>query len=142
MIIKEYAKEEIKSRLDYLSPAAFMILCDVIIWSIQRQINLVISDAVSDLSEDMALNRVSSTHREGRAFDISTRDWKKDDVDDCISFFAAKYRYIAAVGDDNEPRLCVFHNAGTGDHIHFQVHKRYAMPLKQFNSIDAIKKMS
>ena len=127
--VKDYAKPGVVDRLDFLCVEAFMVLCDVILWARSKQLPVVISDAVTTLEEDQKLARVSSTHREGRAFDISTRGWSKDLIDECVRVFGFKYRNIAALGQDGSPRLVYFHNAGTGDHLHFQVAKRFAMPL-------------
>ena len=127
--VKDYAKPGVVDRLDFLCVEAFMVLCDVILWARSKQPPVVISDAVTTLEEDQKLARVSSTHREGRAFDISTRGWSKDLIDECVRVFGFKYRNIAALGQDGSPRLVYFHNAGTGDHLHFQVAKRFAMPL-------------
>lgn len=131
--IYDYAKDGVKERLLHLHPNALMILCDVIRWSIEKEINLVISDAVTTLQEDEALSRVSSTHRESRAFDISTRGWKKDQIDECVRIFSMKYRHMAAVGMDGHPRLVYFHNAGHGAHLHFQIHKKFALPFPQMS---------
>lgn len=133
----DYAKDGVKERLLHLHPNALMVLCDVIKWAIEKQIKLVISDAVTTKQEDEALNRVSSTHRESRAFDISTRGWTKDDIDECVRVFSLKYRHMAAIGTDGQPRLVYFHNAGYGAHLHFQIHKKFALPLPDFG--DAIK---
>lgn len=134
--VKDYAKPGVKDRLDFLCVEAFMVLCDVILWARGKQLPVVISDAVTTLEEDQKLARVSSTHREGRAFDISTRGWSKDLIDECVRVFGFKYRNIGAIGEDGSPRMVYFHNAGTGDHLHFQVAKRFAMPLQQFASGD------
>lgn len=131
--VKDYAKPGVVDRLDWLCVEASMVLCDVILWARNKQLPVVISDAVTTLAEDEALKRVSSTHREGRAFDISTRGWAKDAVDECVRVFGFKYRHLAALGQDGNPRLVYFHNAGTGDHLHFQVAKRYAMTPREFD---------
>ena len=130
----DYAKPGVKDRLEWLSVEAFMVRCDVILWARGKQLPVVISDAVSSLDEDEALKRTSSTHREGRAFDLSTRGWSKDHIDECVRVFGFKYRHLAAIGGDGNPRLVYFHNAGTGDHLHFQVAKRFAMPVQKFAS--------
>jgi len=133
--IKDYAKDEAKDRLIYLSPAAMMLLCDVILWCEQKQLSCQFTSAFSDFTEDQALNRISSTHREGRAFDLSTRGWGRETILECKRIFTAKYRTISAIDEHKEPRLCVIHDAGSGEHIHFQVHPRYAMLGKIFNKI-------
>lgn len=130
----DYAKPGVKDRLEWLSVEAFMVLCDVILWARNKQLPVVISDAVTSLDEDEALKRTSSTHREGRAFDLSTRGWAKENIDECVRVLGFKYRHLAALGADGNPRLVYFHNAGTGDHLHFQVAKRFAMPVQKFAS--------
>jgi len=132
--VKDYAKPGVADRIEWLSVEAMMVLCDVILWARAKQIPVVISDAVTSLEEDQKLKRVSSTHREGRAFDLSTRGWSKDQIDECVRVFGFKYRPIAAVGEDGSPRLVYFHNAGTGDHLHFQVARKFAMPMKDFKA--------
>ena len=127
--VKDYAKPDVKDRIDGLCVEAMLVLCDVILWARAKQLPVVISDAVTTMEEDQKLARVSSTHREGRAFDLSTRGWAKDSIDECVRVFGFKYRHLAALGQDGNPRLVYFHNAGTGDHLHFQVAKRFAMPL-------------
>ena len=128
----DYAKPDVKPRVEWLCVEAMLVLCDVVLWARAKQLPVVISDAVSSQAEDVALSRVSSTHREGRAFDLSTRGWTKDSIDECVRVFNFKYRQIAALGQNGDPRLVYFHNAGTGDHLHFQVSKRFAMPLQTF----------
>lgn len=137
--IKDYFKDP--SRLHDLSPLLLLILSDLIVWGIDKQLPVIVTDSVSDLNEDAALERVSSTHRQGRAFDISTRGWTRDSIDECIRVFSFKYRHYAALGMDGTPRLVYFHNAGTGEHLHFQIHRKYAMPLKFYASVETLEKL-
>lgn len=130
--LKDYAKPDVKGRIDWLCVEAMLVMCDLVLWAKGKQLPCVISDAVSSQEEDEALKRVSSTHREGRAFDVSTRGWSKESIDECVRVMGFKYRHLAALGQDGNPRLVYFHNAGTGDHLHFQVAKRFAMPLQKF----------
>ena len=132
MRVFEYGKPEVQERIMFLSPAIMLILADLILYCEQNQLPCVISDAVTDLTEDQALNRVSSTHREGRAFDLSLKGWTRDQWNDCRRIMASKYRHLAAVDAQGEPNLIVVHDAGTGNHMHFQVHKRYAMTGRVF----------
>jgi hypothetical protein len=130
--ILDYAKPEIKDRIFLLCPEALMILCDFIVWCKQKQINPIISDAVSSLKEDETLSRVSSTHREGRAFDVSCRNFTKDQIDECVRVFSFKYRNIAAISAMGDAKLVYVHDAGTGSHMHFQVARKFKMPLNDF----------
>ena len=139
--LESYAKDDVKDRIRYLSPAALIILCDLVMYCEQKQYHLVISDAVTDVHEDMALNRISSTHREGRAFDISAKDLTREMQLEIKRVFASKYKHLAAVDGIGDANLIVIHDAGTGEHLHFQVHKRYALPLRTFNKFDDLNKL-
>lgn len=134
MRLIDYAKPEVKDRIEHLCVEALMVLCDVVLWARGKQLPISITDAVTSLEEDQKLKRVSSTHREARAFDLSTRGWPKDAIDEAVRVFGFKYRPIAAIGEDGSPRLVYFHNAGTGDHLHFQVAKRFALAPRDFKA--------
>lgn len=123
----KYLKDSSVRSIDQLTPPALMVLCDVISWCIEKGVTPIITDTVSTLAEDMELNRVSSTHRESRAFDLSTRGWDREIVAECVRVFNMKYRYLAALDSIGNPKLVYFHNAGHGEHLHFQVHRRYAV---------------
>ncbi len=125
--LKLYQKKNTNCRLEFLSIEATLVLCDVIMWAKQKQISCIITDAVTTLEEDTKLKRQSSTHREGRAFDISTKGWSRDLIDECIRVFSFKYRHLAAVLEDGSTKLVYYHDAGTGHHLHFQVAKRFAV---------------
>ena len=125
----EYCKPGIAERVLFLSPVALMILCDVIQWCDAYGLPCVVSDAVSTEEEDERLKRVSTTHREGRAFDISTRGWGELQIKAIQQEFAHKYAGYAAIGKSGNPVLVYFHDAGTGPHLHFQVAKKFSMPL-------------
>lgn len=124
-VISTYFKDS--SRLHSLSPVLLLIICDLIVWCEQKQLPCVLTDSLTTLQEDEALSRQSSTHREGRAFDVSTRGWTKENIDEVIRVFGFKFRQIAAVRNDGSPNLIYFHDAGTGPHLHFQVHRKYAL---------------
>ncbi len=102
-------------------------MAELVQWALSKNLPVVITDTLTTLEEDEALNRVSDTHRTGRAFDISTRGWNRDDIDECVRIFFAKYRLVAATDDVGNPRPIYFHNSGSGDHLHCQVNRRYAL---------------
>lgn len=135
MRLFEYAKNEVRDRIEHLSVEALMILCDVVLWARAKGLPVSITDAVTSPEEDAKLKRVSSTHREGRAFDLSTRGWDKDSIDEAVRVFGFRYRHLAATGHDGSPRLVYFHDAGTGPHLHFQVNRRFALKVQDFRPI-------
>ena len=66
--------------------------------------------------------RVSRSHEQGRAIDVSINGWSYFDIDTVCSYINNKYEDIAAISySDNVPRACVYHDVGMGRHIHLQV---------------------
>jgi hypothetical protein len=124
----EAAKPEVADRLKYLSPAATLVLADIAMWAMQNELPFVITEAVTTEAEDIALKRKSDSHRTCRAFDISLRGWPMEKAHELKRTFDFKYRQIAAIRADGTPNLIVIHDAGTGMHIHGQVHRRFASP--------------
>lgn len=64
----------------------------------------------------------SSTHQEGRAMDISTKDWTKQQIADVARFLVgwdALHEYGAISKKDKVRKICVYHNG----HNHIQVKK-------------------
>lgn len=123
----EYAKPEIKDRLIYLTPMAMQFLADFVQWALDKNLPVVITEAVTTKAEDEALNRVSDSHETGRAFDISSKGWTRDEIDDCVRVFFAKYRLIGATDAVGSPRPIIHHDSGHGAHFHCQVNRRYAL---------------
>jgi len=130
--IVDYAKPEVKDRVMLIHPLALGALCDAWSFCNARQLPFVITDAYTSLKEDIAVNRAHATHRTGRSWDISTRGWSSDSIEEFKRTFYAKYRLIGAVDGNSNPIPVYFHDAGTGPHIHFQLHSRYSMPERIF----------
>ena len=81
--------------------------------------------------EDQLLGRKSKTHRQGRAFDLRTWDIPDCDVRCCINHFNTLYGYMGAISyTTNLPRLIVWHDAGTGAHLHVQISPNYLEPAE------------
>ena len=78
--------------------------------------------------KDEAAGRVSRSHAQGRAVDISARGFSTDDIDDALIHFNKNYENIAAISaKDLKPRALVYHQAKLPDgslgvaHFHLQV---------------------
>lgn len=123
------------SRIPHLSPALLYAIGDVILYCLDHRIEPCITDTVSSEYEDLQLKRTSSTHREGRAFDLSTKGWSQSQIDIAIGYFEIRFQSIGALGSDGRPRPVVYHDAGTGFHLHFQLHRRFAMPVRVFEKL-------
>lgn len=122
-------KTDSPDRWRYLSPAALMILCDFILYCELYGLDCTVTDTVSTQDEDDELKRLSATHRTGRAFDASLRKWTSAQAEGCALYFSEKYKTYAAVDPNGNRKLVKIHDAGTGQHLHFQVHTKYAEPV-------------
>lgn len=127
--LPDVCKPGITERVLMLHPLALMILCDVMIWAEEHGLPFVVTDAATTEEEDTALKRTSATHRECRAFDVSAKGWGMIQLEACKQYFSKKYEGYAAIGKDGVPNLVYVHDAGTGSHMHFQLSRKYAMPM-------------
>lgn len=114
-LIKEY---------ESIYPALKVILEDMALYCQRQGQPFVITDLLSDAIEDKKLNRVSSSHLEGRAADIRTVNWSKEFREKFTNYFSKLYEKNAAISKETgNPRLILYHNSGAGNHIHIQVRK-------------------
>lgn len=90
------------------------------------QWTMVITETVTTKEEDTALNRVSVTHREGRAFDVRIRDWSDDMIAKFCAYFRKQHPNLGAVSQQTSQRsLIVYKPHGTAVHFHVQIKRGY-----------------
>jgi len=126
-IRSSFKTKTISDRALFLHPLALMILCDAVHWARVRNLPANIAETVTTPSEDKALNRVSDSHAQGRAFDLSTRGWDEESIAKFIEEFNRRYGSLAAIGSSGNPALIVRHDTGRGDHFHIQINRKYAV---------------
>jgi hypothetical protein len=126
-IRKAFKTSEIKDRSLFIHPLTMMIMAEMIHWAQIRGIPVSITETLTTEEEDSKLKRVSSSHREGRAFDISTRGWTEDQIKLFTEDFSKKYASLAATGSSGNPALIVRHDTGRGDHFHVQINRKWAL---------------
>lgn len=128
-----FKNEFVKIRAQYLHPQLVTIAEDMISWLATKNIAPVITDTVSTLLEDNKLKRQSSTHREGRAIDLRTKDWPPALIKEFEFVFNKKYGHLGAiVMKDKKTPTNVFllhHDSGHGDHFHVQLNRKFAMVM-------------
>lgn len=123
-----FKTKRVKDRAHLLHPIIKEIMVNSIEWFRDYGVSLIITETVTTEEEDKKLNRVSSTHRQGRAFDFRTRDLDHDLIEDYIIDFTNSYGAFGAISPkDFKPRLFVWHNSGHGDHVHVQISAKYAV---------------
>jgi len=103
--------------LKELTPAAFILFTHAVLFCQEHRLALKITSLKSDRKKVKA---VSTTHEEGRAFDISIKGWSEMLVHKFIFETNKYYVDIAAISySDGIPRAAVYHD----NHIHLQVRR-------------------
>lgn len=118
MIFKH--KKDIE-RVLHLHPVTLIILMDMYAHCLKNEMWFEITSTVSTLEEDEAIGRQSTTHREGRAFDLSIGKWSPSQLEYFLTHFRDKYREYAAKTLYGERVLIPDVNHGTAPHIHVQI---------------------
>lgn len=124
--------EDIKEKEDmfFIKPSLLMILSYTSHFCEQNNIKCVITDMISTLEDDArkGINRVSTTHAQGRAFDLSissSHGWTSKLIKQYENDINLRYSFVGAkVYDGNRDlisRPIVVHNSGYGVHAHLQV---------------------
>ena len=81
----------------------------------EENLALVITSMKSDRKN---VQSVSTTHEDGRAFDIRTRDWNKNTIHKLVYFLNTNYSEWGAISKNSgKSVVALYHN----NHIHIQV---------------------
>ena len=107
-----------------MHPLTVMVLGYAAFTAEQMDLPFEVTSTVSDIREDNRLGRKSSTHREGRAFDLSIHGWTTDDIDNFKLELENKFGEYGAWTRDGGQRLVVVHT-GTAPHIHIQISREF-----------------
>lgn len=113
----EFGSNKVKANLKF-------IILDMASYFNANGHEFIITDVLSEVQEDKKLKRISSSHREGRAVDVSVRNIPEDFLQTFEEKFEKMYANEAAISKvSGLPNLIVHHNVGSGDHLHIQVKK-------------------
>lgn len=125
ILFKEGQEKELKEELEKVNPILKSLLIEMSKWVTSKGNKFVITDLLSEESEDKKLKRISSSHREGRAADIRVKDWSKEFRRLFEEYFEKRYSNIAALSaKTGEPNLILIHDNGVGGlHTHIQIRK-------------------
>lgn len=129
----EFKDETVRDRYPRMHPYCREIAEEMAEWCEERKIPFVITETVTTLGEDNRLERASSTHRTGRAFDVRTKDWLEKAISEFMAEFERRFRHLGAVNKRGEVVFLLRHDTGRGDHIHVQIGATFAIqdPLKK-----------
>lgn len=122
----KFKSDHVKERTQLLNIIFIPILLDMELFCIKHKVELVITESVTTALEDVNLNRTSTSHREGRAVDIRTRDWSEDFTFLFVKEFSEKYKTIGAISANTGNRSFVVDKSKTKfPHLHLQISKAF-----------------
>lgn len=119
---KEGFEKVLIQEFQHLRPQCQLISDDMSEYCERNGYEYVITDIMSDDAEDKLLNRVSTSHSEGRAWDFRIHNWPKEFLDKFEKHFETKYARFAAISKKSGKRnLIQYHDNGNGNHGHGQI---------------------
>jgi len=118
----EFKSSTEKEEFPRLRRRAQLIALEMAEYCAQRGQRFIITDILSESSEDLKLKRVSTSHAERRAFDIRTFIWTKEFREEFIRHFEERFKSWAAKSKRTLlPNLIEYHDNGNGEHCHVQI---------------------
>ena len=90
---------------------------------------IYITQTISTPEQDKEMGRISDAHQLKIAIDIGTKNLDVYEIQELLEYINNKkdyeeYRYLSYSG---VKRLAYFHDNGHGEHIHTQIHKKFAL---------------
>ena len=126
----EFKTPQAATRAKMLVPKLIDIMAEMYSWAVERNLPFVVTETVTTEKEDLALKRTSTSHRERRAFDLSTSGWSFDQCREFVEHFNFKHADVAAIAAaTGKPTLVVFGDSRHLDHFHVQIHQRFKFIL-------------
>lgn len=133
-ILSQYFKSQlVEDRAKYLNLQVYEIMWEMIAWIVEElKLTPCVTETVTMPDEDKLLGRKSTSHQEGRAFDLRTKDWNEEQIKRFQDHFNQKYLDLGAVGrESGERKLIKHHNSGHGDHFHIQFNRDFSTQIKE-----------
>jgi len=125
----KFKTDEVKDRFYLMHPKAVQIATEMDEYAqMKYRIELTITSTVSTKEEDIALGRVSTTHRDGRAWDIRTIGLPDGLIAELCAAFRKKYGKLGAVSQ-GQPNLIVYRPHGTAAHLHCQLNRQFTRKI-------------
>lgn len=104
-----------KEDLFEVSPITLMIFSAFCTYAKENLLPIVITSIRSDVVN----NRVSNSHLDNRAIDVSARGWARHQCKFIESKLNQMFVNEGAIGaESGKVRACYYHNAGSGWHFH------------------------
>ena len=128
----KYKTKQVEERASGISKVLFSILIEMGFFCKARGHDFVVTETFTTLEEDQKLKRVSSSHREGRAADIRTKEWPEHFTKLVVEEFEGKFGDYGAVSKtDGKRRFVVDKSKQPSPHLHLQLGREYAIDTKE-----------
>lgn len=122
-----FKNEETAQEIDSISPMLKDVLYDMGKYASNSGFEFVVTDLLSSDFDDALLNRVSPSHKQGRAADVRVHRWTEEFIKQFTKHFTDKHGKLGAISTrDGKQRLIVDH-VGTARHLHIQLSRKYAV---------------
>ena len=118
----------------YLAPALIRAVGEMCCWAHEKGMPFVITETLSNEKRDKkrGIFRISATHSQARAIDLSLHGWDKDLIMDFLDWFNIRLESIACLTHGGQRIIAVYGPPNHMDHIHIQVNSKYRiMPDKK-----------
>ena len=104
--------------LTEMTPFALLLLGAAVQYCYNHDLDCTITSLKEHVN-----GRVSRSHSDGRALDLSTREWDEPQITEFCNYMNSTYKSIAAISaSDLKPRACIYHKIeGGAYHLHLQV---------------------
>lgn len=113
----KFKPEVTREDLLIVSPAVLLIFSHFCLVAKNIKKPIVVTSIMSDGVE----GRISSSHKTGRAIDVSSHGWDRLECERMEAMLNDTYSNIGAISaKDGNPHACVYHNKNTGWHFHLQ----------------------
>jgi hypothetical protein len=121
----KFASEKAEQRFPEMLPRTQELAVEMDQWAQEKfHVELTLTETFSTVVEDRALNRVSDTHRTGRAFDVRTQDLPEAFIAEFCAYFRKKYPTLGALAG-GQYQLIVWKPHGSGPHMHIQIKRNF-----------------
>jgi hypothetical protein len=121
----KYATQRVDDRFSAMQPRTQELAIEMDQWAQEKfHVELTLTETFSTAVEDRELNRVSDTHRTGRAFDVRTRDLPEAFIAEFCAYFRKKYPTLGALAG-GQYQLIVWKPHGSGPHMHIQIKRNF-----------------
>lgn len=115
--------------LFYVHPFAAFMLMDMLIFINTHGQKAEVTSFIRDPHENRRVGARSTSHVDGRSFDLHCKSWPSDFLKEFKTHFEKKYKGHGAIsGSTGKEALIVAHGKGENFHCHIQLSREYSSP--------------